>query len=211
MTLATLAFACSCPVCCFALPSASPLPPLPPLQAVPASNESAPPALLPQGGIPLEKAVNSCVQRDLEPANHLCSCASLDRGLHEPTGMLALSSSVSSNLHVSAHQPHSPPPPSSQPAVETSTARSSIALRISVMARRYDTSSANCTAPVHRGPFPSGLTVIGGNSRSWVTNQRVGPPKYKVLPTDIFLELADPISPVQGVGLNRVFWIGHHT
>jgi hypothetical protein len=44
----------------------------------------------------------SCVQRDLEPANQACSCASLDRGLHELAGMLALRSSVSSNLQFPA-------------------------------------------------------------------------------------------------------------
>jgi hypothetical protein len=54
----------------------------------------------------------SCVQRDLEPANHACSCASLDRGLHELAGMQALRSSVSSNLHVSGlNLTQVPPPP----------------------------------------------------------------------------------------------------
>jgi hypothetical protein len=52
------------------------------------SNGRAPPALWPHGGKELKKAVSSCVQRALKPANQGCRCASLDRGLHEPAGML---------------------------------------------------------------------------------------------------------------------------
>jgi len=58
----------------------------------------------------------SCVQRDLEPANHACSCASLDRGLHELAGMQALRSSVFSNLHVSGLNLTQVPPPPLSPA-----------------------------------------------------------------------------------------------
>jgi hypothetical protein len=36
----------------------------------------------------LKKAVESCVQHDLEPTNQARRCASLDRGLHETAGML---------------------------------------------------------------------------------------------------------------------------
>jgi hypothetical protein len=58
----------------------------------------------------------SCVQQDLEPANHACSCASLDRGLHELAGMQALRSSVSSNLHVCGLNLTQVPPPPFSPA-----------------------------------------------------------------------------------------------
>jgi hypothetical protein len=39
-------------------------------------------------GRELKKAVESCVQHDLEPTNQARRCASLDRGLHETAGML---------------------------------------------------------------------------------------------------------------------------
>jgi hypothetical protein len=41
-----------------------------------------------RNGRELKKAVESCVQHDLEPTNHARRCASLDRGLHETAGML---------------------------------------------------------------------------------------------------------------------------
>jgi hypothetical protein len=157
----------------------------------------------------------SCVQRDLEPANQACSCASLDRGLHELAGMLALRSSVSSNLQfpASTSVPHSGPSTTFIPAHGWNIhgAPESRPWRIGVIARWYDPSSANCTAPAHRQSL-SQRSHSYRREQPFVGNKPAREaPKGTSTVARMLLELADPMRRGPTLRVGRVLWIGHHT